>query len=248
MVTCKLYGGLGNQLFMMAAAIGYAAKHNMPYGIPLKVENPHYEGQKPYIFPGVQYLQQDLPADFPVFTEQRFSYQEIPYMPDICLDGFWQSEKYFSHCWDKILQAFGFHYQRNAGVVAIHVRRGDYLKLQHYHHVQSLEYIKLSVYHFYPDYKRFMVFSDDMPWCKQHINETLIPGPSFEYSNGKSEIEDLTMASYCEHLIGSASTFSVWVHILNQNPDKECIFPATWFGPEGPKDTQDIYPEKSIKL
>jgi hypothetical protein len=249
MVTCKLYGGLGNQLFMMAATIGYASRFNMEYRIPKLVENPHYPNQQPYIFPGVVYT--DTPLDLPLYKEPAYHFQEIPKMDNLCLDGYFQTEKYFSNCRPRILQAFGFPYEMNKGVVAIHVRRGDYLRLPDYHPSVTLEYITNGIHQFLmAGYTRFKVFSDDIAWCKQAIGGHYTAGtPSFEYSEGKSEIQDLTEASQCMHIIGSNSTFSWWAHYLNQYEQKHAIFPKTWFGRFlATHDTKDLYPAGCTRL
>lgn len=248
MVTTKLMGGLGNQLFMIAATIAYAAKHNMDYVIPLKVENPHYPDQKPYIFPFVKYS--DEKHEIPLYNEPFFAYQEIPKMESVCLNGYWQSEKYFAEYRDLILKSFGFEYKRCENVIAIHVRRGDYLRLPDYHPAVTMDYISKAVQLFKnAAYSKFKVFSDDMAWCKENINSTTFPNLSFEYSDGKSEIEDMVYASHCDHLIGSNSTFSWWVHYLCQYPQKIATFPATWFGRFLMQhDTKDLYPKNCIKI
>lgn len=248
MVTTKLQGGLGNQLFQIATALAYGLKHNMGHQIPKTVDNPHYPGQQPYIFPGISYLNEPIKPPVPVYTEPYFHYQEIPYMTNICLEGYFQSEKYFAAYRQEIFKAFGFKYHNSPEhTVAIHVRRGNYLSKPDYHPVITENYLTKAIGYFYErGYINFLVFSDDIPWCENFFSTIVVC--NFTYSKGWSDVNDLVRASYCEHIIGSNSSFSWWAHYLNQNPDKIAIFPATWFGPDGPKDTNDLYPENCIRF
>lgn len=248
MVSTKLYGGLGNQMFMMAAAMGYAARHNMPYGIPLTVENPHYEGQKPYIFPGVNYLQEGLPAGFPVFKEQAFTHQDIPYMENLCLDGYWQSYKYYDHCKAEIIAAFGFPWHLKKGVVGIQVRRGDYVRLADKHPPVTEAYLNAVVSAFYAKgYREFNVYSDDQPWCKAVFSNPCYAECTFHFPEGE-ERAMMADLSCCEHMGMANSSFGYWAAELNQNPGKIIYYPARWFGPNLPHDIRDLCRPEWIKI
>lgn len=234
-VYAKFYGRTGNQLFQRAAAIGYATKHGLPY----------FEKDVPY-------------ALRILLKEHGHNYQPLPYLPEwrnknILLDGYWQSARYFDHCREEVLKAFGYDWSLKEGWCSIHVRRGDYLLYPDKHPVVTGEYLQRAIQYIYKHtvVDKFMVFSDDIPYCKTIFNVLEYCGFTFEYSEGRTAEEDLILGSCCEHNIISNSTFSWWQGYLNQNPDKVVISPSkdNWFGPGNKHlNTSDLIPESWIQI
>ncbi len=230
MVSVKLQGRLGNQLFQKACAIGYAIKHGLEYDLQKLTESPTSI----------------------ILAEKSFEYEELPFIEDwrkydIVISGYRQSWKYFDHCKDEVIKALNFPYEKREGWVSLHVRRGDYLAKQNCHPVISMEYIERAIsLCFLAGYNKFMVFGDDPDWNHDNINVNTFPECEFEYSEGRSEIEDISLASGCEHSIGSNSSFSLWIYYLNQNPHKTGIFPRNWFGKDLVHNTKDLYPPNAI--
>lgn len=245
MVTTKLWAGLGNQMFMLAAMIGYAKKHNMQFFAPRHTIAPNI--WRTY-FP--QFPIKDLPQHFLIYKEPVHSYTEIPFYENVCIEGFFQSERYFSHCRQDVLDAFQIPYKKLHGFVTLHIRRGDYLNYPDKHPVISYDYISEAVKHFISfGYKSFVVCSDDIKWCRIQLKPLELFGAVFSFSSGSGPIEDLALLSCGEHFIGSNSSFSWWAYYLNQNPDKIGFFPEKWFGPGNSHlSTVDLYPERVIKL
>lgn len=260
MITCRLYGRLGNQMFQIASTIGTAIKHNTTYHIPSSTTNAIF----PVYFKHFPPLKDNaILIDF--YYEKAHFYQEIPYNNHICLDGYFQSEKYFKHCREDVIKAFNLEQLleissretilgdiQNAlkDTVSIHVRRGDYLQLQDKHPVVTKSYITGALKHFLLlGYKKYLVFSDDIDWCKQNINTDNYPLCTFDYSEGKTEIADLFLMSKCSHHIISNSSFSWWAAWLNDSPNKIVIAPKIWFGKDNAHlDTRDLVPETWIKI
>lgn len=238
-VYAKQYGRLGNNLFQKAAAIGYATKHGYNYYLST---NPHFN-KRPISL-----------------RENGHQYQELPklYGDSILLDGYWQSEKYFAHCREEALKAFGFNWMPVfPDTCAIHVRRGDYLLYPDKHPVVTVEYLTQAIGEIIrvTDVRHFMFFSDDIAWCKKLVAHDLHPsivfGWKFDFSEGRTETEDLELMSSCQHQIISNSTFSWWGAWLNQNPDKVVISPSkhNWFGPGNAHlCTDDIIPDSWIQI
>lgn len=250
MVTVTLQGGLGNQMFMMAAAMGYAAKHNMPYAIPLRIENPHYQGQKPYIFPGIRYADEKFdPRSLPLFQKAAFTYQEIPYMENICLNNsYWQSYKYYDHCKEEFIKALGFPYHFKKGIVGIQVRRGDYVRLADKHPPVSEAYLYAVVNLFFQKgYREFNCYSDDQAWCRSVFSNPQYADCTFHYPEGE-ERAMMADLSGCEHMAMANSSFGYWAAELNQNPNKIICYPEKWFGPAQPLDTRDLCRPEWIKI
>jgi len=94
--------------------------------------------------------------------------------------------------------------------VLIHVRRTDYLNS--YHDRDGMprptpDYFLRAMSYFTDCLERvqFVVLSDDPPWCRQHIIATDIV-----YSSGHSPIEDMAIASLCDHAIMTIGTYGWW--------------------------------------
>ena len=238
MVTCKLKGGLGNQMFQIASTIGYGIKNDIPYKIP---------AQK--YFSNLPTLQNDDKIEY-VYKEKQHSYQDIPFKNNICLDGYFQTEKYFNSYRQQIINAFNIQPITNKGVTSIHVRRGDYIKegsnrfpvIDNDYISKSISYLNNNVYN------NFLVFSDDIEWCKNNINSEIYNNSNFKYSENKNEIQDLELMSGCENNVISNSTFSWWGAWLNNNSNKIVIAPKKWFGSELNLDSSDICPDNWIRI
>jgi hypothetical protein len=249
MVTCNLFGGLGNQLFQIAATIGYAKKNGLPYEIPVKPS--HQEIHRTFHFPGINY-ERIAGGAVMIYNEPSHNYTDIPvYMNNglkMSLHGQFQSEKYFSHCREEILNVLGFKWAKGTGIVSIHVRRGDYLDFPGRFPVVSEDYLNKSINYFTDlGFSRFVFFSDDIIWCKQYAES--LNNISIDFSLETDPIQDMTLMSCCEHNIIANSTFSWWGAWLNQNPDKIVVAPENWFGEElAHIDTSDILPENWIKM
>lgn len=246
MITCKLIGRLGNQAFQIATTIAYSLRHNMPYWIPKQTQAPAV--WKPYFtgFPE----ETDVLTPYIQYTEPSHAFTEIPYHEHVILNGYFQSDKYFNDYRKEIIYAFNFPYQPLKDFVGIHVRRGDYLQFSDKHPPVTLQYLRDAIMTFvHRGYKNFIVCSDDIIWCKKNLSHLKENGIEFTFSERKTEIEDLTLLSCCEHQICSNSSFSWWAHYLNRYSGKQCVMPEKWFG-EGNKhlETKDIYFENAMIL
>jgi len=233
-------------MFQIAATIGMAIKHGTEYKIPTVSADP--ATFKTYFSHLPALTAQDVITC--TYKENGHPYQKIPFTDGICLDGFFQSEKYFSHCQQQILDAFKLYCPPINKTVSIHVRRGDYLQNQGRFNLVSMEYLDKAITFFYDKgYHTFIVFSDDIPWCKENINKNVFKNCTFFYSENKPELYDMTLMSGCEHhIIGNGSSFSWWGAWLNRNPNKIVVAPEKWFGKDCELDEQDIYCNGWIRL
>ena len=162
------------------------------------------------------------------------------------IDGYWQSEKYFSSIADLIRKEFSFPQasernkilagkMANEQSVSLHVRRGDYLGsfpvMDESYYEPAMRYFseKYSNVHFY-------VFSNDMEWCCGHLHSDAID--FVDWNVGEDSPWDMYLMTQCRHNIIANSSFSWWGAWLNQNKEKEVIAPKVWFNGI---DTPDIY-------
>lgn len=245
MVIPKTYGRMGNFLFQVAAAMGYAWRHNLEFSIPSstrdKASNPIY----------LQHLvnpKWDPRTPAHQIREHTHGYQELPFKEhwrtrNIVLDGYWQSEKYFLEFRDRVLEAFHYPWQHVPGTVSVHVRRTDYIRLTQKHPPVGKEWYDMCMSQF-PG-AEFRFFSDDIRWCRMNWGMR----EDCKFSEGRTEEQDLVSITCCEHHISSASTFSWWGAWLNRNTQKRIIIPKNWFQPGYRKtDTKDIVPESWEKV
>jgi hypothetical protein len=261
MITCDLVGpgcpgdipnfGLGNQIFQIAAILSLA-KDNNDYATFPKILDPDFGGYHNTIF---HKLNTSLEEEITKWCEASdFSYIELPYFEGCCYKGYFQSEKYFSHNRGHILEKLEFPSVLAAYVgdkykdilreetTSLHIRRGDYVSLDKIHPLQSCDYYYNAVESF-PTSDRFLIFSDDINWCKENLNI-----PKSTYIEGESDVVDLLLMSLCKNNIIANSTFSWWGAWLNRNGDKKVIAPKDWFGPDSSLSDKDIVPDDWIKL
>lgn len=185
-VVARNIGRLGNNLFQIGCAIGYAKKYN--YTWAADESNGHGE---PYsaihkVFPnlpkqhfggGVRYHEHPhgiCPQHGVSYDLCHFDYHEIPDLgPNVSLTGFYQSWKYFEHCKDEVKEVFKLpHVEGYEDYVSIHVRRGDYVQHSGSFPPIDKKYIfdAMGYMTAKKDSKKFIFFSDDIAWCKQLIS------------------------------------------------------------------------------
>lgn len=105
-------------------------------------------------------------------------------------------------------------------VVALHVRRSDYLNgvfinvTRDYYDAAFEQFDDASV--------TYLVFSDDLPWCRENFADK----SNLLYSDDAPPIVDMAAMSLCDHNIIANSSFSFWGAFLNRNPDRRVICPA----------------------
>jgi len=263
MVSVELIGGLGNQMFQIAACIAYATNHRLEYHIPLKTQNSH--SPEPY-FTTLQNPAWDESKEPVYYDEPHFHYQEIPVIPfdpkkqNIILRGYFQSYKYFEgynlgrlFFNDLTKKKIGLPIKK-IKTVAVHVRKGDYELYPTKHPIISVDYISDALNYFKVKDTDIDVsfFSDNPEWCGQfaHLRK-LSCNVIFEYDPVKSIIDLMRH----HHFILSNSTFGYWAVIMNKWLYKDMfsepviIYPAKWFGSDyAHMDTKDMCPADWIKM
>lgn len=254
LIKPRFIGRLGNNLFQLAAAIGCAKKHGVGWGI-----------KKGYVERGFNAKQIDkflphLPVCdqyFKAYTEFQdkwagleFNYHEIPFHPNGCeLVGFWQSEKYFDNAKEEVGRWINLPFiEGYRDYVSIHIRRGDYVNLDTNFPPVNFHYI-MKAMEVFGAHTKYLVFSDDINWCKETIKASRFEGCTVNFVEGGSEWGDLSLMASCGHNIIANSSFSWWAAWLNTNPNKIVVTPSAkwgnWFGPDnGVKhDCPDLIPE-----
>lgn len=191
------------------------------------------------------------------FEPDVFSLQRSAY-----LDGYWQSEKYFSDVRDIVLkefdlktpfghvgQTFADEIRRAETPVCIHIRRGDFANnptISKFHGTCSLEYYHkaVAIISARVDNPSFFVFSDDIEWAKQ--NFTLDASVKYVGQGADKNHEDIALMRLCRHFVLSNSTFGWWAAWLSNASDKIVVAPDKWANK--PLSIVDLIPSSWILL
>lgn len=228
-----IQSGLGNILFKIATAYAYSLKYNHNFFIyrSLCLDSPHarFDQYIDTIFSKINFSY-DQPLELPIFKEQAMLYREIPnFNSDFYLYGDFQSSKYFSGFEKEIIDLFKTNLTNFNGTntCSIHVRRGDYISMPDRYIQLDLDYYK-NACSLMPNDTNFLVFSNDIEWCKKNFTkENGFKNMSFSDNTNSSYI-DLELMSKCDNNIIANSTFSWWAAYLNQNINKIVVTPKYW--------------------
>lgn len=134
----------------------------------------------------------------------------------------WNSKHYQS-----ALELYKTIRQPGKELVSIHVRRGDYLLPQHHHFCKlETDYYSKALEPYIEDIEKyhFVVFSNDIQWCK----ESLIEGEMVTFVNQGIDCVDLILMSLCDHNIIANSSYSWWAAFRNRNPHKKVTCPTNY--------------------
>ena len=255
-VSVNLMGGLGNCLFQLAAAYSVSLRDSKTFVCKKLVSHGSHKSIENYtdnIFRKINFG--DINSNHQIYKEPFFHYSQIPSSNNnIVLNGYFQSEKYFLNYRKEILDLFEINDDLKSKLTekykslltkktcSIHVRRGDYVRLNEYHTVQTLDYYINSVKLIGEDYE-YLIFSDDIEWCKKNFDFI----EKKHFIEGDNDYENLYLMSMCNHNIIANSSFSWWGSWMNQDETKKVIAPKNWFGIKNKHlSTKDIYPENWI--
>jgi hypothetical protein len=228
-----IQGGLGNQMFQYAAGLAVSKRLQEP----LFLNNSFYEVNK-----SRQYELGVFPISATVSNEQGkrieekgFRYQDIT--ESGMMVGYWQSEKYFADIADQVRKEF---YLPKASIeddmVAVTVRRGDYLSLPDVFHNLGESYYRDAL-EIFPGYTA-VVFSDDPDWCTENLDWADYVMPC------NTAITDLSLLSSFKNHIIANSSFGWWgAWLANGNT---VVSPRDWF--TNGLDTTDLIPDRWIRI
>lgn len=291
MIIVRIMGGLGNQMFQYAAGRRLAAIRNTALKLDISdFEDYHLHDyglsaftiNESFATPEeVEILKEPETGSFRKklkkflrcpskigithIREKQYHFDpEILTMPDsVYLDGYWQSEKYFSDIADIIRKEFTVKLPqtgRNMTLaqqinscesVSLHVRRGDYVtdeKTKTIHGTCDLAYYARCIESLGQKVHQpcFFIFSDDPDWAEQNLK---IPHPAtfIDHNGPKKNYEDLRLMSQCRHHIIANSSFSWWGAWLGRHPHTRVYAPDRWFSAPS-FNTKDLLPETWTRI
>ncbi len=259
MVVVKLMGGTGNQMFQYAFGKRLARELHCPLQLDLSFlnSNDHDElyVKRDYsldIF-GIQASFYDYSnpenEDLQPLVERQFGFdpEMIPTKPNVLIEGYWQSEKYFEPIISEIRQNFDLSklsgvsddlYRRflNPEAVCLNVRRGDFVNNQRsnaFHGVLGMEYVKegITIIEKHLSNPEIYVFSDDVEWCLEHIKlDHPVHVIGHEHSGDRFSLYLHYMSMFRNFIIPNSS-FAWWAVWMSKfkNPEQVVVSPKQWF-------------------
>ena len=268
------YGQLGNQLFQYATLRAVAESMDCEMSIPMHGDKPKGAGLvelgalslacKPLTDTDArhirnQYIERSHAFDPDVFNQ--------PDWTDFL--GFFQTEKYFKHLRQELLREFTFRDSigayasryvaairaqvGKAPLVAVHVRRGDYLKKPEHARILTQAWYRNAMDMFATSRPVFLIFSDDPGWCAENLGgladrQAIRRLPWTLQVTTPDHWHDLAVMTLCDHFIIAGSSFSWWGAWLCRSADKIVVAPKPWFGPKMGFHESDIVPEDWRRL
>lgn len=273
-ITLHSQGGLGNQLFGficgLAASASCGGKLRIDIGAHQSRKQPKFQLQnlihefssqesEPIevvsVFPWARnkYIRRILIPRYCSYAEKthRFQSNVLGLQPGSCINGYFQSSRYFESLSEDVQLKLRMAMRRVAGQpeqefseedIVIHVRRGDYMssKNQKYHGVLGSDYYAQAILNlrnrghtgqihvvaesFMPDFEA---------WIKRFGKA--------EFIGGNDPWSDLGILMSAPSLIIANSTFS-WMGGWFGNATRAVCAPNPWFANKG-LDSSDLVPE-----
>jgi hypothetical protein len=259
-------GRLGNQLWQIASTIGIARSRGEDVCFPdwdyrpyFSLPDEFFSGDPeagtdastlvPHIAPSAAiYLQ-----DYNLFKDMAAEIREYLTPSDQAFD------KVGEHPWMvELLSSYT--------VVAVHVRRGDNAydpgtpDKHLYHPLRSASYYSAAI-DVFPTDVEVMVFSDDIPWCRENMDSILgrrcyfFEGGSVRHKEHEPEYKTAVFTDWVDlaamtlaplHII-SNSTYAWWGAFISGDPSP--VYPTNWFGPKlSHIDTSLMFPDYWIPV
>jgi hypothetical protein len=248
-------GGLGNQMFQVAAAIVYQEEKGKTVLIPREFYNSHNTQKQEYAdtvfssFPNRTNvsLDQDMIDKFLSWSFRQHSISPgfDAWAPEdisgnVLLHGYFQyypslepHEKIIRETFLKGLRPL-VSLRPSKDLVGIHIRRGDYMNYPHseWLFTQPIAYYEKALDFFDKDSKTFCIFSDDLEWCM--VQDVFKRLPHKIYMDERDECKSLALMTLCHGgFICANSTFSWWGAFLGAHDVREpVIVPMNWFKDE----------------
>ena len=176
------------------------------------------------------------------------------------ISGWWANERYFKDIAETIKQIYRFprlertedlelmYTIKEKDSVSLHVRRGDYLRKEHYfvqgictrgYYRNAIHFIRSKLHT-----PHFVVFSNDIDWCKKEFN--MMNCSFVDWHNGEESFRDMQLMSLCKYNIIANSSFSWWGAWLNSNRNKIVCCPTRMINIRSPLEGE--FPDDWIRI
>jgi hypothetical protein len=233
------YGRLGNQMFQYAAMLGISDKTGLEFGFSPGLLLDCFDIKLGKV------LESQIQPKY-LYSEPDFSFSSRVFdcPDDVDFIGYFQSEKYWQHCREKVVDQFQFidKLESDSNFASVHIRRGDYVSLKDTHAcLADTDYYDLALESL--NSHKIVVFTDDKEWfTSSGLLEKWSSDRDVSVSDNVSDSAELQHMSKASDAIIANSSFSWWGAYLGPHQKRgRVIAPSMWFGPNGPKIWKDIY-------
>jgi len=195
-ISCKLMGGLGNQLFQIFTTLAYSIRNNYRCVFPddywLNEQRHTYwdsflESYSKYMIKNAEFENVDLNT-FEIYSQNGFNYHSIPVIENnIFLCGYFQSYLFFEDVESELFSTLHisekqnnirnkypqYSFFPNKCTISMHFRIGDYINLQNYHNILSFQYyrnaLETMIYKLNNPSELYILY-----FCEECDNETVL--------------------------------------------------------------------------
>ncbi|MDB5273280.1 MAG: hypothetical protein JWO58_1647 [Chitinophagaceae bacterium] len=282
MIVVKLQGGLGNQMFQYALGKAMAKIYQSPFSLDLDflLDRTPDKGAgfvfreydldvfsvHPIIAKTGQEVKYRQPGFFDrlssgfkkrtVYKESFFQFDQrvLSVKPDVYLDGYWQSSRYFETVEKELRADFTFVHSIEkksqelhrdilfTDSICVNVRRADFLT-SGFHGVCGMNYFEPALEYLASSLAnpKAFIFSDDPVWCEENF-KLKIPTQVVDHTHkGFKFSNQLQLMAACKHFVIPNSTFAWWAVWLSNKENSKVIAPKKWFNDEH-INTNDLIP------
>jgi len=248
MITIKIKGGLGNQMFQYATARALSLFNDTSMILDISsYNNPRRKYPYPFVLDKFNIANNRGKSKDARLIKERIFAWDIDLIQkfgneNVILDGYWQAEEYFKQYRNVILKEFILKEEYittqllameeritgNKEPIFMHIRRNEIVvdvaarkaheKKKKNYYIRALSMMNK----WFPD-SLIVGVSDDYQWMKNEFGEVIdVTLEKF------TDYETIYLMSKCKHSIIANSSFSWWGSWLINNPNKIIIVPNQW--------------------
>jgi hypothetical protein len=267
-VSIQILGGLGNQMFQIAAAFAYARRHGGKF---LLEEAKRHSDRRAIYWDSALYRFYHVLGDridekplAKMYDRASTVFTNIPPLPPqgLWIEGYFQTGLYFAEIRREMLylmqpsasvlrhihDTFSELLAEADRVVVVHCRRTDYCESDwniRFHGPLSVEYYRTAMERMCSEIADpvFLLCGDDPLFWVNNMNELpALKTHKFHMMTNESDINTLALLQQFSHFIIANSSFSWWAaNLASLHKKPRVIAPAQWFGPAGPTRYEDVY-------
>jgi len=267
-IYIELHSGFGNQIFQYALALTLETDFGFKTYILPSRGNTHSTTNYQSLFTQVDHANDEaVPKNATVLNKKSSAFawwdlKSMAFFNSVRLSGYYQNYRLFKSVVPKLAKELSVTFNQIYGIPTwnpvttafIHVRRDDYLLSHAKMYNLQMDYYNEAIDHIQcinPGI-RWIIVSDDIPWCKAQTWKTIESPVFFESSD---ELKTFWCMLNCKAAAVIAnSTFSYWGAMLSAHQSKSpVVYPRAWHLEENP----ELFPtdwvpmgskEKSFKI